>query len=142
VFSFKGHQRAPRLFHRILTIRRKLIGKFLGGLRHYLACELGKLSAVPEIDRHHFDYLAAVLFNADISVLKGCLIPYGVLQLYATHTEHTNSHRFLSRDVVWSLPGVQDITEALKAAERLAVTDPLPKTRRSGPPGLLSRGGS
>jgi hypothetical protein len=49
--------------------------------------------------------------------MKGCLIPYAVVKVHGKHVEHSNSHRFLLRDAVWLLPGVQDITEALKKAE-------------------------
>jgi hypothetical protein len=76
-----------------------------------------QLSAIRGIDKQHFDYLAGVLFNADFSVMKGCLIPYSVVQQHGTNSEHTNSHRFLLRDSVWSLPGVRDITERLKVVE-------------------------
>ncbi len=78
-----------------------------------------QMSAIRGIDHKHFDYLAGVLFNADFSVLKGCLIPHEVVRQHSVHTVHTNSHRFLLRDAVWSLPGVQDITELLKDSERL-----------------------
>jgi hypothetical protein len=75
-----------------------------------------QLSAIRGIGNQHFDYLAGVLFNADFSVMKGCLIPYEVVKKHGTNNEHTNSHRFLLRDSVWSLPGVRDITDALEAA--------------------------
>jgi hypothetical protein len=42
LFSFKSRQRAPRLFHRILTIRWKLIGKFLGVARHLSRVRVGQ----------------------------------------------------------------------------------------------------
>jgi hypothetical protein len=77
-----------------------------------------QLSAIRGIDHKHLDYLAGVLFNGDFSVMKGCLIPYAVVKKEGRDNEHTNSHRFLLRDCVWSLPGVRDITEALKTAER------------------------
>jgi len=77
-----------------------------------------QLSAIRGIDKQHFHYLAGVLFNADFSVMKGCLIPYDVVKLHGSHNKHTNSHRFLLRDSVWLIPGVRDITEALKTAER------------------------
>jgi hypothetical protein len=77
-----------------------------------------QLSAIRGIGKQHFDHLAGVLFNADFSVMKGCLIPYAVVNEHGKHNVHANSHRFLLRDSVWSLPGVQDITEALKKAER------------------------
>jgi hypothetical protein len=76
-----------------------------------------QLSAIRGIDSQHFDYLAGVLFNADFSVMKGCLIPYDAVKQHGKHTAHTNSHRFLLRDSVWSLPGVKDITEVLQSAE-------------------------
>jgi hypothetical protein len=77
-----------------------------------------QLSAIRGIGKQHFDYLAGVLFNADFYVMKGCLIPYAMIKEHGKHNVHANSHRFLLRDSVWSLPGVQDITEALKKAER------------------------
>lgn len=77
-----------------------------------------QLSAIRGIDRQHFDNLAGVLFNADLTVMMACLIPYAVIKKHVRHNKHTNSHRFLLRDSVWSLPGVRDITKALKAAER------------------------
>jgi len=81
-----------------------------------------QLSAIRGIGSHHFDYLAGVLFNADFSVMKGCLIPYAVVKEHGKHNVHANSHRFLLRDSVWSVSGVRDITESLKRAE--AVTGP------------------
>jgi hypothetical protein len=77
-----------------------------------------QLSAIRGIANQHFDYLAGVLFNADFSVMKGCLIPYAVVEKQGRHNVHSNSHRFLLSDGVWFLPGVKDITEALKKAER------------------------
>jgi hypothetical protein len=53
-----------------------------------------QLSAIRGIDSQHFDYLAGVLFNADFSVMKGCLIPFAVVKEHGTNNEHTNSHRF------------------------------------------------
>jgi hypothetical protein len=79
-----------------------------------------QLSAIRGIGDQHFEYLAGVLFNADFSVFKGCLIPHAVIKEHGTHNQHSNSHRFLLRDSVWLIPGVQDITEALKKAERPA----------------------
>jgi hypothetical protein len=75
------------------------------------------LSAIRGIGSQHFDYLAGVLFNAEFSVMKGCLIPYAVIKEHGKHNHHSNSHRFLLRDSVWSLDGVRDITDELKLAE-------------------------
>jgi hypothetical protein len=78
-----------------------------------------QLSAIRGIDKHQFDLLAGILFNADFTVMKGCLIPHETIKEYGKRNEHSNSHRFLLRDSVWALPGVKDITEALKQAERI-----------------------
>jgi hypothetical protein len=75
-----------------------------------------QLSAIRGIGKQHFDYLVGVLFNADFSVFKACLIPFAVIKEHGKHNKHSNSHRFLLRDSVWTLPGVQDITKALKEA--------------------------
>jgi hypothetical protein len=80
-----------------------------------------QLSAIRGIGNQHFDFLAGVLFNADFSVMKGALIPYAAVKEHGKHNEHSNSHRFLLRDSVWSLPGVKDITEALKTAAQYVV---------------------
>jgi len=79
-----------------------------------------QLSAIRGIDSAHFDYLAGILFDADFSVMKGCLIPHAVVREHGSNNMHTHSHRFLLRDSVWSLDGVRDITEALQAAESRA----------------------
>lgn len=80
-----------------------------------------QLSAIGGLEHGHFDFLAGILFTADFAVWKGCLIPYAVIKQYSTHTGRTNSHPFLLRDVVWSIPGVQGITEVLKEAESVGV---------------------
>jgi hypothetical protein len=77
-----------------------------------------QLSAIRGIANRHFDYLAGVLFKADFSVMKGCLIPYAIVKKHGKHNVHSNSHRFLLSDAVWFLSGVQDITEPLKKAEQ------------------------
>lgn len=77
-----------------------------------------QLSAIRGIDKRHFDHLAGVLFNPDFSVMKACLVPYEMVKEHGKHNEHSNSHRFLLRESVWSLPGVTDITEELKRAEK------------------------
>jgi hypothetical protein len=77
-----------------------------------------QLSAIRGLALKHFDFLAGILFNADFSVFKGCLIPHALISEHGTFTEHTNSHRFLLCDSIWSLPGARDITEELKAVQR------------------------
>ena len=74
-------------------------------------------SIVGNLDGSHFDVLAGVLFNEDYSVLRAALVPRSVVVDRAKFVEHTNSHKFLLRDDVWKLKGVNDVTENLNAVE-------------------------
>ena len=76
-----------------------------------------QLSAIRNLDGSHFDVLAGVLFNEDYSVLRAALVPRSVVVDRAKFVEHTNSHKFLLRDDVWKLKGVNDVTENLNAVE-------------------------
>lgn len=75
-----------------------------------------QLSAIRNLPDRHFDYLAGVLFAADFSVARACLIPVDVVEREATYVAHTNSWRLMLRDGLWSQEGVRDITEAVRAA--------------------------
>ena len=74
-----------------------------------------QLSAIRDLKGGHFDFIAGILFNEDYSVMRAALIPHCVALERAKFVERTNSHRFLLQDDVWSAPGVQDVTAALKA---------------------------
>ena len=76
-----------------------------------------QLSAIRNLEKAHFDFLAGVLFNEDFSVMKGALIPFQVVKDHAVFVRHTNGWKFVLRDSVWSLPGVEDITSRLKAVD-------------------------
>lgn len=76
-----------------------------------------QLSAIRNLEGAHFDFLAGVLFNEDFSVLKAALIPYGVVKDHSVFVKHTNAWKFVLRDGVWLLPGVEDITRQLKQVE-------------------------
>ena len=76
-----------------------------------------QLSAIRNLESAHFDFLAGVLFNEDFSVMKAALIPYQVVKDHAVFVKHTNGWKFVLRDSIWTLPGVEDITSRLKAAE-------------------------
>ena len=49
--------------------------------------------------------------------MKAALIPYQVVKDHAVFVKHTNGWKFVLRDSIWTLPGVEDITSRLKAAE-------------------------
>jgi hypothetical protein len=73
-----------------------------------------QLSAIRDLTGGHFDYLAAVLFTEDYSILRAAVIPRDVIVERSTFVARTNSHRFLLRDDVWNIDGVKDVTAALR----------------------------
>ncbi len=74
-----------------------------------------QLSAIRDLGGGHFDVLAAVLFSADYGIQRAALIPHAVVVGCSAFVSHTNSHRFLLRDQIWDTPGVEDVTEKLRA---------------------------
>jgi len=77
-----------------------------------------QLSAIRNLESAHFDFLAGVLFNEDFSVMRAALIPFQVVKDHAVFVKHTNGWKFVLRDSVWMLPGVEDITERLQQVEQ------------------------
>ncbi len=77
-----------------------------------------ELSAIRNIEGEHFDFLAGVLFEENLTILKACLIPRKVVLANSTHVAHTNSRKFLLRDEIWAIPTVQDVTAQLRTAEK------------------------
>ncbi|HWA23676.1 MAG TPA: hypothetical protein VG735_14880 [Caulobacterales bacterium] len=73
-----------------------------------------QLSAIRDLGGGHFDLLAAVLFSEDYTVQRAALVPRETVAARAKYVAHTNSHKFLLHDDVWSVVGVQDVTEALR----------------------------
>lgn len=67
-------------------------------------------------DIHPFDYLVGVLYNRDFTVMKAAQIPVAIVRQQAKPTPHVNGWRFLLRDAIWTLPGVIDVTEPVRAA--------------------------
>jgi hypothetical protein len=75
-----------------------------------------QLSAIRDIEKGHFQVLAAVLFDDDFHVMKAALVPVELVVERSTFIAHTNSNRFMLRDDVWSAPGVRDVTAEIAAA--------------------------
>ena len=79
-----------------------------------------QLSALRRLDERNFDFLAAVIFRPDFTVLKAVLVPYDVAQARASYVAHTNSWRIMLDDKLCSTTGVQDVTVPIsKIAEVL-----------------------
>lgn len=78
-----------------------------------------QLSAIRNLDDADFNFLVGIIFSLDYTIQQAALIPYAVVKecVKLSPDSHTNSHRFLLRDDVWEKPGVEDITEELKAVD-------------------------
>lgn len=74
------------------------------------------LSAIRQLDENHFDFLIGILFNADFTIQRACLIPCQVVKQIASYRKHTNAWIVRLEDHVWSLDGVRDITRELTMA--------------------------
>ncbi len=81
-----------------------------------------QLSAIRNLESAHFEFLAGVLFNEDFLVMKAALIPFHVVKDHAVFVKHTNGWKFVLRDSIWTLPGVEDITERLQQVELSSLT--------------------
>ncbi len=75
-----------------------------------------QLSAIRDLDKGGFDYLAGVIFYEDYSVARAAIIPYNLVLANATYVARTNSWKFYLRDAVWDWPGVEDVTTQVRAA--------------------------
>ncbi|WP_260580854.1 hypothetical protein [Sphingopyxis sp. PET50] len=75
-----------------------------------------QLSAIRDLDKGGFDYLAGVIFSEDYSVERAAIIPYDLVLANASYVERTNSWKFYLRDSVWDWPDVEDVTTQVRAA--------------------------
>ncbi|MDR6624095.1 hypothetical protein [Caulobacter segnis] len=76
------------------------------------SCELG---GMPSDELLAFDTLAAVIFEADFSVLYAALVPVPVLT--GLRTSRETRPRFVFRRSVLDVPGVEDVTHRLRSAQ-------------------------
>jgi hypothetical protein len=76
-----------------------------------------QLSALRGMGNRPFDLLAAVLLDQNFEVLKAALIPFDVVLERSAFTKHVNAHRFVLRDAIWQVPGVEDVTDRLRAVQ-------------------------
>lgn len=75
-----------------------------------------QLGDLPPGDRLEFDALAAIVFAEDFSVLRAALIP--APELLTLRTKHAKRPRFHLRESIMIVPGVEDVTDRLRAAQR------------------------
>src|SRR5688572_24327542 len=76
-----------------------------------------QLSQMRNMKGDPFDFLVGVLFAHDFSVMRAAIVPIAVVLERATYVAHTNSWRFLLRDEIWAIPGVEDITLTIREAQ-------------------------
>lgn len=71
------------------------------------------------LKRAQFDYLVVVLYHADMTVWKACVIPYHIVRRRAKYNHRkSKARKFYARDKIWSIRGVQDITAELSQVEK------------------------
>ena len=75
-----------------------------------------QLSAIRNLASNPFDQLAAVLFDRDFVVYRAALVPVSVVKTRVRQPPRTNSDIFLLRDDIWTLEGVVDVTDDIRAA--------------------------
>jgi hypothetical protein len=84
-----------------------------------------------------FDILVGILFTADFEVQRAALVPVAVVRQLAVRNDYVNAWRLMLRDSVWAMPGVEDVTDRIRAA---ADAPPLPRPVPA--PGRRSPGGA
>jgi hypothetical protein len=72
-----------------------------------------------------FDVLVGILFGADFRVERAALVPIAVVRTRAVWVKHVNAWRMMLTDAVWEIPGVSDITDAIRAAATRPVGHPI-----------------
>jgi len=72
-----------------------------------------QLSVIRGLQQKHFDYLFAVIFEADFSIRYAAKIPHLVVTKYAAYREGVNGHVLCLRRNILECPEVEDITGAL-----------------------------
>lgn len=76
--------------------------------------KVNMLSAIRGLEKRHFDFLVAVIFNEDYTVHKALQVPFETIQRIAKFRKHVDGHIVMIRDL-WQTEGVRDITPALKS---------------------------
>lgn len=78
--------------------------------------QLSAIRGLEVEDVHPFDFLVGVLYSFDFTVMRAAQIPVSIVRQYARPTPHVNGWRFMLRDSVWLLPGVLDVSQAVRTA--------------------------
>lgn len=74
--------------------------------------------AIRKLPQRPFDYLAAVLFDAEFDILRAVLIPVNTVIDVAKPVPHTNSWRVMLSDRLIATMGVWDVSDTIAIAHR------------------------
>jgi hypothetical protein len=75
-----------------------------------------QLSAIRNLDAHHFDLMLVVLFSESFTIERASLIPYATVKELAVFVPHTNAWNLIMRASLWNRPEVTDATALLHEA--------------------------
>ena len=96
------------------------LGKHDGKKYEIKARRLGKkngsrqLSAIRDIEGEHFDFVIAVIYDAQFEILQVLQIPRAVVKAMGVWREHTRSFTIYADARMAAQPGVKDITKKFK----------------------------
>jgi hypothetical protein len=60
-----------------------------------------------------------VLFDENFEVMRAAIILVKIVHTLSDYVPYTNSWKLYLREVVWTTKGVRDVTDKLRAAEKL-----------------------
>jgi hypothetical protein len=72
-----------------------------------------QLSFIRNLDGKPFDYLVGVLYDADFSIKRACVVPFDIVCQRCAFVKSVNGHKFMLRDDVWNEPTVRDLTQEI-----------------------------
>ena len=72
-----------------------------------------QFSPIRNLNKRHFDFLIAVVFNNDYSIRFAVKISHESVEEFAKYRQYVNGHLPILRDEVTMHPGITDITSLL-----------------------------
>lgn len=82
--------------------------------RHNADNASSQLGVIRDLESQGFDYLIAVVFDAEWNVLRAAKIPYRLVNKLATFSKRQNGHIMHMRESILSEKEVEDITRAIQ----------------------------
>lgn len=81
-----------------------------------------QLSVIRNLEQMGFDYLIAVVYNADYTIRFAAKLPHAVVAEVAVYRNHVNGHVANIRENIFERSGVTDITNLLIAPRSMAAS--------------------